>query len=145
MIRSYFNKYIVLNVALTLLMIGQAQAEDGYEMWLRYQPIANEKLLKNYRNTISQIVVQGDSAVLQKASTELQRGLGGLLVKPIAVVNAAQSNSLAYKTPANNALIIGTPKTSSLIAALVPLKNYNNWAMKVIFCGVPNWINTRCW
>lgn len=118
MIKSYFNKYIVLSVALTLLMIGPAQAEDGYAMWLRYQPIADEKLLKTYRNDISQIVVQSDSVVLQKAAAELQLGLSGLLAKPIAVVNTEQTNSYKNKSPANNALLVGTPAQSPLISAL---------------------------
>jgi alpha-glucuronidase len=107
--KSYFNKICWLFLLMPLLSICNVSAEDGYEMWLRYQPIANESLLKAYRKEITQIAVQGDSPVLQKAAAELQRGLSSLLAKPIALVN---------KNPMKNAVLVGTPQSSPLIAAL---------------------------
>ncbi|HEX7764743.1 MAG TPA: alpha-glucuronidase family glycosyl hydrolase, partial [Cellvibrio sp.] len=109
MFKSYFNKYYWLCCLIPMLAIGKAKAEDGYEMWLRYHAVANEQQLKTYRQQITQLVVQGESATMQKAATELQRGLSGLLAKPVAS---------ATQHPAKNALIVGTPKNSALIAAL---------------------------
>lgn len=108
-IKPYINKCGWLFFLLPLLAVSNAYAEDGYEMWLRYQPISNEQQLKTYRKQITQVVVQGDSATMQKAAAELQHGLSGLLAKPIAS---------ATKNPAKNALVIGTPNNSALIAAL---------------------------
>ena len=88
-----------------------AQAEDGYEMWLRYQPVANERLRQEYQVPLRQIVAEGNSASIKAAVTELQRGLSGLLVTSIA--QAPASNNLS-----SGSLLLGTPANSPLIAAL---------------------------
>jgi alpha-glucuronidase len=84
-------------------------AEDGYDMWLRYQPVANTTLRKAYQKQFSQLFIEADSPSMKVASAELQRGLSGLLGKPVA---KAQSKLAA------NALVIGTPTNSPLIASL---------------------------
>ncbi|WP_425520920.1 alpha-glucuronidase family glycosyl hydrolase [Xanthomonas hortorum] len=53
-----------------------AQADDGYDLWLRYQPLANAAQL---RDSASELIVAGDSSSLHAARDELQRGLSGLL------------------------------------------------------------------
>jgi alpha-glucuronidase len=91
------------------LAIASAQAEDGYDMWLRYSPVADSGLLKAYQKQLNQLVVEGDSPTLLAAKNELQRGLNGLLTKPIAV----STGKLAQ-----HAVVIGTPENSPLIASL---------------------------
>ncbi|WP_372192159.1 alpha-glucuronidase family glycosyl hydrolase [Xanthomonas axonopodis pv. desmodiigangetici] len=59
-----------------LLIGANAHAEDGYDLWLRYQPLANAAQL---RDSASQLVVVGDSPTLHAARDELARGLQGLL------------------------------------------------------------------
>lgn len=59
-----------------LLVTASAHAEDGYDLWLRYQPLANAAQL---RDSASQLVVVGDSPTLHAARDELARGLQGLL------------------------------------------------------------------
>ncbi|RRJ39103.1 alpha-glucuronidase [Xanthomonas vasicola pv. musacearum] len=59
-----------------LLATVSARAEDGYDLWLRYQPLANAAQL---RDSASQLVVVGDSPTLHAARDELARGLQGLL------------------------------------------------------------------
>ncbi|MBB4129948.1 alpha-glucuronidase family glycosyl hydrolase [Xanthomonas sp. 3075] len=74
-----FSRQWLLAVALLcsgLLASARAHAEDGYDLWLRYQPLANAAQL---RSSASELVVAGDSATLQAAREELQRGLSGLL------------------------------------------------------------------
>ncbi len=113
--KAYINKYWLLCFLFPLMFASKAIAEDGYEMWLRYQPISNEQQLKLYRAQISQVVVEGDSATMRKATAELQRGLSGLLAKPVATITGGKP---AGKKPAKHALIVGTPKNSSVIAEL---------------------------
>lgn len=83
-------------------------AEDGYDLWLRYQPVAEPKLRKAYQQHLGSILVESNSPSLDAAAAELQRGLSGLLAKPIAL----------NKKLTNNTLVIGTPANSPLIASL---------------------------
>nr|1H41_A Chain A, ALPHA-GLUCURONIDASE [Cellvibrio japonicus]1H41_B Chain B, ALPHA-GLUCURONIDASE [Cellvibrio japonicus] len=83
--------------------------EDGYDMWLRYQPIADQTLLKTYQKQIRHLHVAGDSPTINAAAAELQRGLSGLLNKPIV----ARDEKLK-----DYSLVIGTPDNSPLIASL---------------------------
>ena len=55
-----------------------AQAEDGYELWLRYRPSATERV-NPYRAHVSQLVATTRTPTQAAARTELLRGLGGLL------------------------------------------------------------------
>lgn len=59
------------------------RAEDGYELWLRYKPVDNVKLLQQYRTAISGIVVSGTSSKFTVAAEELKKGLEGLLGKKV--------------------------------------------------------------
>jgi len=107
--RSFFYKLLILVAFLFGTYASIAHAEDGYEMWLRYPPVADSKLRKAYQQQLTQIVVEGDSPTLSVAAAELQRGLNGLLAKPIAM----NKGKLA-----KHALVIGTPANSPLIASL---------------------------
>jgi alpha-glucuronidase len=84
-------------------------AEDGYDMWLRYTPVADQQLRKVYQKQIAQLVVEGNSPALDVAAAELRRGLAGLLDKPVSV----NKGKLV-----KHALVLGTPANSSLIASL---------------------------
>lgn len=85
-----------------------AQAEDGYETWLRYPQVEDAKLRKTYQKNIRSLIVQSNTPTMAAAAAELQRGLSGLLGAPI---NSASSLN-------QNALLIGTPANSPSIAAL---------------------------
>jgi alpha-glucuronidase len=60
-----------------------ASAEDGYNLWLRYKPV-EQAWRTQYAPHATGIVVQGSSPTLQVAVSELQRGLSGLLSRPVA-------------------------------------------------------------
>jgi alpha-glucuronidase len=69
---------------LTALLATPAAAEDGYDLWLRYRQVEAPALAR-YRAQASAIVVSGDSPTLRAARDELQRGLSGLLGRPVPV------------------------------------------------------------
>ena len=69
---------------LAALLATPAAAEDGYDLWLRYRPIEAPALAR-YRSQASAIVISGDTPTLRAARDELQRGLGGLLGRPVRV------------------------------------------------------------
>ena len=81
--------YRLLVVALLLFgSTAPARAEDGYELWLRYQPVTNFDLLRQYRDTVNSVLISGDSPTMRAVSTELSRGLRGLLGVDIPAVQS---------------------------------------------------------
>jgi len=98
-----------LVLATCILVAQNALAEDGYEMWLRYQPVADTKLIKSYRQQLGQLVVEGQSPSLDAAARELEQGLSGLL---------NQSVSRSQRLNKSGSVILGTPANSPLIASL---------------------------
>jgi alpha-glucuronidase len=106
---------------LALLATAHAYAEDGYDLWLRYHPVANEAARAHYRAAVSEIVAAipngtevsaaagATASTLAIAQAELTRGLSGLLGAPEPV---------AATPTKNGSVVFGTPKSSSVIAKL---------------------------
>ncbi|MDB5704058.1 MAG: alpha-glucuronidase, partial [Sphingomonas bacterium] len=101
-------------ILLALLgMAGAAQAEDGYELWLRYQPVEAE-WQGRYGPAVTALVPGKPSPSLDAAQAELARGLGGLLGHAVPVGS----------DPVAGAILFGTPASSPVIAGLgLPLGN----------------------
>jgi alpha-glucuronidase len=85
-----------------------ALADDGYNLWLKYPKVNEPERLKEYRQTISSIILSGNSATCRIIHDELKNGLYGLLGSDIPFANSNKSGSL----------IIGTPRTSEIINKL---------------------------
>lgn len=97
-------------VALLLLAAAAgAQAEDGYELWLRYRPVSDPAVLRSYRASITGVAIEGSSPTLGAAREEAVRGLRGLLGADISFVPGVAQDGL---------LVAGTPARSAAIAAL---------------------------
>jgi alpha-glucuronidase len=103
--------HVVSRLLLLLVLVGAARAvpaEDGYELWLRYRPVS-PPWFDAYRQAASEIVLPGTSPTLEIARSELTRGLTGMLGKsPPEVPRSTQ----------NGSLILGTPRSSPVIARL---------------------------
>lgn len=84
------------------------KAEDGYRLWLRYDSLPDQ-MVKAYSPHVTSIVIQGNSATSEAIRKELTEGCTGLLNHNIKV---------AEKIDSDGAVIVGTPKNSSLIANL---------------------------
>src|SRR4030088_1716862 len=68
-------------VGLSLFMAAYApgvRGETGYQAWLRYAPLEKASASK-YEAFPTNVVVAGDSVVLQSAQQELIRGIQGML------------------------------------------------------------------
>lgn len=103
------GRWFVACACAALLSIATAvQAEDGYELWLRYHSVAAD-VLDNYRSQASALVAAGSSPTLQAAQAELKRGLDGLLDRDTPVAGEVQRDG---------AIVFGTPQSSALIARL---------------------------
>jgi alpha-glucuronidase len=97
--------------ALSLVLIGmgsRANAETGYDLWLRYAPLG-EPQRSAVRPVVAAILVEGRSKTATVVAAELRRGLRGLLgAEPRA----------SEKVDADGTVLVGTPKGSPLVAKL---------------------------
>jgi alpha-glucuronidase len=95
-------------IVLFLLLAFSTQAEDGYNLWLRYDLIKNDKFFKQYRSSFTTILVQGESETIKIATRELTAATEGLLGKQILFSTAVMQHGT---------LIVGN-LASPLIASL---------------------------
>jgi alpha-glucuronidase len=84
-----------------------AAAEDGYDLWLRYR--ANPQGNVSPGDSLQELVNGSGSPTLDAAGAELQRGLSQLTGRHIP-----QAGNVSRA----GAVVFGTPRSSSLIAAL---------------------------
>src|ERR1043165_3131514 len=106
--RSYKALLSCVAVAVLFFAAASARADDGYRLWLRYDPLP-QQMLDADRPRVTSIVVQGKSAALDAIKAELANGCTGLLGKPFQG---------AERVDRDGALIVGTPQSSPLIAGL---------------------------
>ena len=97
-----------LAVALQLLAVSGARADDGYRLWLRYDRLP-ENVAKGYRPRVTSIVVQGESPTLDAVRVELSGGCERLLDGSIPFAN---------RIDGDGAVVVGTPSNSPLIDGL---------------------------
>ena len=84
-------------------------AEDGYRLWLRYEPIQDAQQKQRYQSMLQSVHFPGNSPTLKVARDELRRGLSGLL---------GAFPSRTRSVASDGVLVIGTPASSNIISAL---------------------------
>jgi alpha-glucuronidase len=99
---------VCLTIAACFFTGVTAKAEDGYRLWLRYDSLP-EQMVKIYSPRVTSIVVQGNSGTLDAIRKEFTDGCTGLLGNAVKV---------SEKIDSDGAVIIGTPKSSPVIADL---------------------------
>ncbi len=97
--------HLILLLFLSALPVS---AEDGYRLWLRYDPLP-QRSIEIYRSQVTSLIVPGDSQALRAIRTELSQGCSNLFRLQIP---------LSENIDRDGGVLIGTPKTSSLIAGL---------------------------
>lgn len=105
------RKFCVLSIFTVLflsLLPIKMMAEDGYRLWLRYDRVADEDKLKEYREDIKEVHFPGSSPILKASREELAQGVSGLLGSPVKFTD---------KLVGGGALVVGTPKSSNIIAS----------------------------
>jgi alpha-glucuronidase len=83
--------------------------EDGYSMWLRYENVENNDLLEQYKDRLNSVVLSGSSETINVLKDELRIALSGLI---------SEMPDFKKVPGEDGTLVIGTPKTSKLIASL---------------------------
>lgn len=90
-LKQYFNLYIhILKKINLLLLLGSilssislCRANDGYDLWLHYEKIADVELLANYTHSLQSLHITTKSETMEAALEELQKGFDGLLGAPL--------------------------------------------------------------
>ena len=100
----------VFVLALLLTCGTLARADDGYELWLRYRPIADPARSAEYRTGLTHLVMSGSSPTLSVARDELTTGLRSLLGSGIPSESRVRRDG---------ALVVGTPASSRIVAGLL--------------------------
>ncbi len=90
-------------------MSNNLRLEDGYELWLRYVPIADAARFAEYRVAVRQLAIDTSSPTLLAARDEASLGLEGLLGTHIPLVERIDQDGT---------LVAGTPRSSGMIASL---------------------------
>jgi alpha-glucuronidase len=85
-----------------------ATAEDGYRLWLRYDPLPG-RAIDVYRPRVTSLVVPDRSATFGAIRKELVDGCSRLLGRPIPT---------ASEVDRDGAVVVGTPTSSPIIAGL---------------------------
>lgn len=106
--RSYKSWFVSIAVAVLPFAGAIVKAEDGYRLWLRYDPLP-KPVIDAYRQRVTSIIAPGDSATMEVIRAELTGGCAGLL---------GGSVPLRERVEQDGVVIVGTPKSSSLIAGL---------------------------
>lgn len=94
---------------ISLLITTNSFCEDGYQLWMRYNLIDNQKRLQEYTTSLTNAAVYGNSPTIQALKDELSVSFKGLL-----------NNNLNFtgNIKTNGTLIIGTPSASPPISSL---------------------------
>lgn len=117
------SKKITFGLLLLLVISATTvKAENGYELWLRYNRISNTSLRLNYIRQLSSVTLIGHSPTLQAAKYELIKGLKGLTGSKIPFFKKQDNGSpgLFIATAGN----LGSLKKTSLHP------NYSSVVMK---------------
>ena len=111
-----------LLLLISLLTIARLFAEDGYDLWLRYKTIDDKNLLAVYRQQLSEVWVDGNSATVDAIKSELSNGLGGLLNTKVSFVTSLRKpGTLIVCTPANTSIIKDTYFTNVSSEVKMPI------------------------
>src|ERR1044072_5122324 len=96
-----------------LLSITTANADDGYRLWLRYDPLP-KSVSDRYAKQLSSIAVAGNSQTCDAIRLELTKGLNGLLGRGTPINTQTDKGSLVIGTPSNSAFIARLPLSREL-------------------------------
>ncbi|RAV99035.1 alpha-glucuronidase family glycosyl hydrolase [Pseudochryseolinea flava] len=88
-----------------LLVTTISIADDGYRLWLKYDPLTDRAIVKHYQSSITSILVDGNSETIDVIKRELAMATSGLLQSKIPFINRIEKNGT---------LVIGNINASSI-------------------------------
>jgi alpha-glucuronidase len=89
-----------------------ADHDDGYRLWLKYDPIADPATRSSYVKAIQFIAASAAHPIIQSASAELQQGLNGLLGKSVPVISSpnGKTGGIILKLIKDKSLALANPE-----------------------------------
>ena len=104
---SHRAMLITLLACVGALLAAPAEAEDGYDLWLRYAPV-EEQQRAQYGRSATAVLTESETPTLRAARSELQRGVAAMLGTPLQQERQVRSG----------AIVLGTPDSSALVRSL---------------------------
>ena len=101
---------------LLLFVATPGHAEDGYRLWLRYNPL-EARLRQSYARHATELVVDARSISANVAKAELERGLSGLFGMPVPVEPKIDRDGAVLL------VLSGSPQAQALHVKTNPLGN----------------------
>lgn len=111
-------KLKLIYIAVLILCMPMLHAENGYDLWLRYQKVDNSQLLNSYSKTLAKLNFPVNSATLTEAKNELQQGLNGLLDTNLPETDGISKGTLLVGTPASSKVLSGIHAITNEISGL---------------------------
>ena len=111
-------KLKLVYIAALILCMPMLHAENGYDLWLRYQKVDNSQLLNSYSKTLAKLNFPVNSATLTEAKKELQQGLAGLLDPNLPETDGISKGTLLVGTPASSKVLSGIHAITNEISGL---------------------------
>ena len=111
-------KLKLVYIAALILCMPMLHAENGYDLWLRYQKVDNSQLLNSYSKTLAKLNFPVNSATLTEAKNELQQGLNGLLDTNLPETDGISKGTLLVGTPASSKVLSGIHAITNEISGL---------------------------
>ena len=111
-------KLKLIYIAALILCMPLLHAENGYDLWLRYQKVDNSQLLNSYSKTLAKLNFPVNSATLTEAKNELQQGLDGLLDTNLPETDGISKGTLLVGTPASSKVLSGIHAITNEISGL---------------------------
>lgn len=105
------KRYSVILIVLLLIPAAPGLADDGYRLWLRFDPLTDRGYLKECERQFENVIITGDSPVLRTAHDEFIAGLVSMTGIRIHEVTSPEGRGT---------LIAGTFSSSPFIASLLP-------------------------
>jgi alpha-glucuronidase len=91
----------ILLLVLSMALFSGVKAENGYDLWLRYQRIPHPSVSDDYQRSIRGVRVFGNTSTSGIIATELITGINGMLGTTIAAGDTMGEDFLVAGTPAS--------------------------------------------
>lgn len=102
---------LIITLFLAVVPASLVQAEDGYDLWLRYLPLAADARSVMAKHATGIVAPRSPSTITLSATGELQKGLSGLLSQEVPTIRDIADGSILLGTISNQPAIarLGLP------------------------------------
>jgi alpha-glucuronidase len=97
------HRKILRTIIFLVFTATTVSAEDGYRLWLRYDPLPSP-ILDTYRSQVTSLVVQGQSPTFDIIRSELGAGLQGLLGVSVPATDKIERDKALVVVTSNSPL-----------------------------------------